>query len=358
MRPDGVLWGLWESLCVLEGLGGPYRSPHVGYRVVHPLTARQTMQTPHPSSECPCGAPPGMVCTTCHYDTIAYCDPPAGPLTRPYIGVTGVVTPGDLEAVRDGARIVGLHRAAGGRDAYRPMVGVLASAKTLRGVPTPSRRYPTITMAEDLLRDASSFAFAAVHYNTRSSGGLADELARLVDRLPSAAGVQLNVTKPDSIQIAHFHRAHRGIELILQLNRAVWFPTMADTAEAVRLAQRFVWEYLPCIRHVLIDASGGEGVPFAAEPTLALVEALACDPDTEHLRVGVAGGLGPQSGPVLAQLARASVKVSIDAEGALRVPHTPQGRRHEDDLEPTRVAAYLAAAHDALSRGSASWSTG
>ncbi len=254
-------------------------------------------------------------------------------MSIPYIGITGIVTAGDLATVRECCALM--------PPSHRLMAGVLVSAKTLRGEATASRRYPAAAQVEAILSSCSRHgAWPAVHYNTRATESvLALELALLSRMFPSMRGLQLNVARPDPDAVAYFAKTRPAVEVIVQINRGA-FGEAPVPVDAVRYAQQY-----DGVRHALLDLSGGEGsavdVSFAARVARGW-RVFAAAP-----RLGVAGGFGPDSREVLASLreeigAEPFAGLSFDAESRLRVPvaDPAPGEKNQDALCHEKALAW------------------
>jgi len=260
----------------------------------------------------------------------------------PYVGVTGFVSVDEILALarpwRDGL-LRGLP--------HRVMGGVLVSAKTLRGEATESLRYPDVAMLPLLLGCLDSRGYwPALHFNSRATGeALDEELARVVDMVPSFGGLQLNLRglSPDAVARLRFRRP--DVELIVQV-------TPADIADPSAYAAWYdhAARFTDVAQHVLFDASGGQGKPADEDTLQAIEDALAlanaeCGPMP---CMGVAGGFDAANGDLFRRLAfGASPRpLSFDAEGRLRVPvaGADPARKHQDRLDPRLALEYLAAA--------------
>lgn len=271
---------------------------------------------------------------------------------RPYVAVTGITSTAEiahLDLLRD--RLPPLSR--------RVVAGILVSAKTLRGEPTPNRRYPDIDVVWSLCVDALVKRWIpAIHYNTRANG---DDLARELDALHEAAPhmrmLQLNVVSPDPRVVKAWRARHPDVEIILQLNdgtrrEALARATRLDASCNLFFVTKFWHE---AVDHVLIDGSRGEGRAFDVR---TVGSEIACSaPDLYHhakVRVGVAGGLGPDSHETLGAL-RSSLgdhlfaPLSFDAETGLRslVDDPTPGEKGQDALDLRKVEAFLRLFSDA-----------
>lgn len=245
----------------------------------------------------------------------------------PYVGVTGFTNRTQVEAAisaftRASRRVL--------------MVGVLASHKSLRGVPlqrTWAVQTPHLeTLAE--LFVMSDQVLNLVHYAADQGdlGHLADDLAFIAQYAGLClGGFQLNIPWPDP-QVLRACRKNRdrfplSPHFVLQVS-AEAVAEAGGTMEGVaaRLAA-----YEGVADYALFDASGGKGKPLDADRALAFL----CACRGLRLRFGVAGGLGADSlslvEPVLAEFP----ETSFDAQGKLQGP---------DGLNVPNMERYLARA--------------
>ena len=265
-------------------------------------------------------------------------------MTRPYVGITGIVTTLDVETVSQCLKKMA------GLDSHRFMAGVLASSKTMAGGFTPNRRYPMAVDVGPLLRELDSAgAWPVLHYNTRATGSdFKRELFGLARSLPSMRGIQLNVIRPNPEVIREFAREYPRVEVILQANRTSLAGTTLD-------AYAKTYEG---IAHVLFDLSGGAGKELPVDAADHVLKAL---PGLRERGVGlgVAGGLGPDCGPVLdglrSNLGSVSLReLSYDSESRVRVPiyGAAEGAKYQDRLDLNLSLGYVQAIHEALSKES------
>lgn len=261
-------------------------------------------------------------------------------MNRPYIGVTGAVVKDDVISA---CRLFNA-RPGGQRSGRRLMLGVLVSAKTLDGRTVPSRRYPTIKVAEELLAEAASHgAWPVVHFNSNQAVFLDEQLNAVLSACPSARGIQLNIVRPDVAALERFRESYPDIEIIVQANKS---SLRTNDPVAVR---GFAATYRHVADHCLIDMSGGTGRVILPEWTAAAIG----DADWWiHCGItpGIAGGLGPDALPVLTDVlgrfGRDMVDMlSVDAETGLRVSVDDPlpGEKHQDRMDAARVGAYYTA---------------
>ena len=260
------------------------------------------------------------------------------PRPRPYIGVTGFMSRWDVgEAIKE-LFSDGIH-SSGQPDqlTHDLMVGVLASSKTLAGQPSKwPNRYPRVDAISKLF-PPDRRTLNLIHYATDNRDMLGKQLAQLVQLGgPYLDGFQLNIAWPDPWQL----RELRGKRLVLQLGkRALKEDCDSPGRVGARLAQ-----YHGLITDVLIDASGGLGLPLDPTNVLEYVRAIArfCP----NLGIGVAGGLSADTLELLQPIVAEFPWISIDAEGRLRTPQP------EDQLILHATRRYLHGSRDLCSAAS------
>lgn len=253
---------------------------------------------------------------------------------RPYVGVTGFVNETDLATAKACQREV--------PPGHLFMSGVLVSGKTIAGRAVTNRRYPGRNQIPHLLTTLhDGGCWTVVHYNT---GGcqdpLSDQLDNVMKVFSPVGGIQMNVVKPDVGEVRKFHERHPHVRLILQVNGSS-IPNRKPES-----VHRYVRGYLGLVDYALLDMSGGRG--RSVDPVWAAGVLDGWDFDHDPLPA-IAGGLGPECGPVLATLA-ANTKVplsalSFDAEGRVRVPVTDPivGESYQDTMDHDLTVGYVKA---------------
>ncbi|TAK05285.1 hypothetical protein EPO33_04950 [Patescibacteria group bacterium] len=250
-----------------------------------------------------------------------------------YVGVTGF-TQHD--------QVMRALQAVPERSARKFMVGVLASAKSLRGIPLKPEwqdRYPKREEIAGIFPDDPR-TLNLVHYapGEEYRETLINDLIALSEMAgPRLHGFQLNAAwpRPTTLGVYREHCGYRNDVIVLQLGRAA----LAEMAGDHRAVAERVREYGALIDAVLVDPSCGTGQPFDARAARALLAAVA--DRCPHLGLGVAGGLGPDRLDAALELATDFPRLSIDAEGRLRSP---------DGLNEHVVSAYLQQAYGVLDR--------
>lgn len=255
----------------------------------------------------------------------------------PYIGVTGFMS-------RD--EVVQALKYVSNETAYRLMVGVLMSSKTLAGQANKwPGRYPKKEAVADIFVDDPR-ALNLIHYNTDNPEMLVHEVRQIVALAgPHLDGFQFNVAWPAPSQIEQIREMYPDLYLLLQIGgRAMEEVLSLGLHTGEHLKERIGW-YLPFIDAVLVDPSGGKGELLSAAGCHAWIRAAK---EVHGLEIGVAGGLGPVTTHVIEPLTKEFPGLNIDAEGRLRTP------KPEDALDMRAVEQYIVIAHLVLEGNHAS----
>jgi hypothetical protein len=249
----------------------------------------------------------------------------------PYIGVSGVMTPEEVYG------IMACYHASDDiprlRD-RRLMLGVLASSKTLVGGTNKyPRRYPA-TQDIAALFPPDRRSLNLIHYATDDQANLPRQLHSLIALGgPFLDGFQINMAWPTKNAFA---KQLKGLRVVLQIGPAAQQQVRHDP-ETLVIA---LGEYDDAITDILIDGSGGKGVPMDVDAVSRYVDAVATA--CPHLGIGVAGGLSASRLLQLETLVTRHPFVSIDAEGRIRDAN--------DDLDPVMTKAYVSQAMHLFSK--------
>lgn len=234
---------------------------------------------------------------------------------RNYIGVTGAATIDEIDHLSYSfnrfSRIyhLGIY--------HKPMIGILASTKTLLGEQTQNRRYPKVEEIPLLFRQVN-YGFKVVHFNSREPSTLSKQLISLFktgdlynENLSRA--VQLNNAWPPLDQIIETQKQLPDLKVVLQLNsQAMGKRSSGEIAQKVA-------GYGDMIHHVLIDPSGGRGKELEVGKVVPVYEAI------KHRRpdlfLGFAGKLSGENvwskcHELVSRIGH--YKFSIDAESGVR----------------------------------------
>lgn len=244
---------------------------------------------------------------------------------EPYIGVSGIMTRDEVLAALDGFPDCG----------RKLMVGVLVSAKTLRGEANRyPRRYPLPEDISGIFVDDPR-CLNLVHFASDEPPAMMTLLRLFEAGGPLCQGVQFNVTWPHPGDLLALRTAYYAIgrepRLVLQAK-----PKPGDGSAWRPIAER----YGGVVTDVLLDGSGGRGEALKPWSAAVVVEELGAA--WGNIGIGVAGGFCAEALPGVAKLLH---DVSVDAEGRLR-DDTPDG----GNLDLSKVRAYLQTAGALLRR--------
>lgn len=251
----------------------------------------------------------------------------------PYIGITGFMTADEISKLRAATPNM-LHRDAGFPHVF--MCGILASWKSLahQAVDQPGR-YPKL---EDIHRitlpgmlDYGDYLKVEyfIHYNSKQPE-LDKQLRRLKEVCGRVNGFQLNIVWPVADELKRWREDFSfPPRLVIQVSRKAYEAAGATPQALVRMLRA----YDGVMTDILYDMSGGRGVEIDPASALPVLEELH-QVFGASTRIGVAGGLGPETLWKLEPLIERYPGLSIDAEGRLRDPAT-------DALDHERAKAYL-----------------
>ncbi len=249
-----------------------------------------------------------------------------------YVGVTGFMNQKEV-----GIALDALMSSKTAHAAPLLMVGVLASSKTLAGLTNKwPGRYPRVEEIHKIFL-SDRRALNLIHYASDDRETLADQLDMLV-KLGGLffEGFQLNVVwpKPQSLE-----KARRECDrIVLQLGSQA----LAEIGNDPKAASERLLSYGDLITDILIDGSGGKGVPLDAQTGLGYLRAIKeRHPD---LGLGIAGGLEASTLDLLKPIVAEFPDVSIDAEGRLR------SGDESDRLDLQKMNDYLRKAYHKIFR--------
>ena len=240
---------------------------------------------------------------------------------EPYVGVTGVMS--DVEAIS----LLSAIPVAGSR--RKLMMGLLASSKTIEGVPNKwPNRYPTLENIGSIFQNDPR-ALNLIHFNTKDPSLLFEQMLKAHSLAgPHCHGFQLNVAWPDPRALRAFYMMRKGPAIVLQVGSRA-FACVKDSPR--ELADKIAQEYAKYIDYVLLDPSGGLGRPLDAEVLRGYLRALGVR--GLPIGLGVAGGLSASTLHLVAPLLDEFPNLSIDAEGKLR--------DEDDRLDISAATAYI-----------------
>lgn len=237
---------------------------------------------------------------------------------KQYFGITGFMNSDDVSSVM---RSYTHHH-------YLIMIGVLASSKTIRGIPNKfPRRYPYLHQIPQLLMPFRG-ALNLLHFNTKEPENLLEDLEYVSKKAgPNLDGFQLNLVWPDQATVKKW-KDKSGHKIVLQVGEKA----MEKADRIPQWIGRGVKSYEGAVDYVLIDPSGGLGIPFDPQFAINCLDELY-SANLPGMNFGIAGGLSGENledllGPVLERFPEAC----WDVEGKVRTP--------ADDLDMEKVHAY------------------
>ena len=259
---------------------------------------------------------------------------------KDYVGITGAVTVQETKDICKEFSNAGY----GLETPHIPMLGFLVSYKTLKGQQTKNRRYPQFNEIPELLRATENKFFTMIHYNSRVVESLSDQVAEIFDGIYQedlCRAIQLNVIWPYSHQVKKIKEEHPDMNIVFQLSySSMQGKTPTQIAEIIKT-------YDDVLSYVLIDPSGGRGIPFDIESSVSIYSELRNRCPDVH--IGFAGGFnGDDADLRIDKLIRyiGNDQFSIDAEGGLRDKITSE--YGDDILNIEKVRRYLELASTVL----------
>jgi hypothetical protein len=259
---------------------------------------------------------------------------------KPYIGITGPV---NVEETKEICREFSQSDYSM-KSPHIPMLGFLVSYKTLNGQATQNRRYPSANSLPELLKATDRQVLTMVHYNSKEIDTLSNQVAQIFDGVYEddlCQAIQLNIVWPDISQVARIKQQHPNMQIVFQAShKAMYKKTPNQIAKGVQ-------DYKDLISYALIDPSGGRGMPFDLESSVAIYSELR--EQCPNLTIGFAGGfsgenVAPRLKEILEQIEED--KFCIDAEGELRDKVTSV--YGDDLLNIGKVRGYLQSASSVL----------
>jgi len=259
---------------------------------------------------------------------------------KPYVGITGPVN------IQETMDICNEFYEAGYtmKTPHIPMLGFLVSYKTLNGQGTKNRRYPPINELPELLQAVNGKALTMIHYNSREMNSLSDQIFKLFDDIYEenlCRSLQLNIVWPDIEQITKIKENYPKMNIVFQLSHK------ATEGKIPREISEGVKYYGDLLDYVLIDPSGGRGMPFHLKSSIEIYKELR--KQCPGLTIGFAGGFdGENVAPRLKELVQHTEETNfcIDAEGGLRDKITSE--YGDDVLNIEKARKYLQNASSVL----------
>ncbi|MBU1623370.1 MAG: hypothetical protein KJ597_07400, partial [Nanoarchaeota archaeon] len=201
-------------------------------------------------------------------------------IVKPYLGITGPVNINETRAICKEFSEVGFSM----EGIHIPMLGFLVSYKTLNQKTTENKRYPPVNTLPELLQATEGKVLTMIHYNSREAS-LSNQVAQVFDGIYEnglCRAIQLNIVWPEIGQVARIKEQHPEMQIVFQASHKAM-----DGKNLIQIAQG-IKAYGDSLSYVLIDPSGGRGIPFDLESSVAIyLELREKCPD---LTIGFAGG--------------------------------------------------------------------
>ncbi len=233
-------------------------------------------------------------------------------VNKKYIGITGPVN------VRETKEICKKFYEAGYsmESSHIPMIGFLISHKTLNNKEFKNRRYPSVNTLTDLLKATDNKVLTMIHYNSKEISTLSNQVERIFEGIYEnnlCRAIQLNIPWPDINQVSNIIKKYPDMKIVFQAsNKIMNEKTPNQIVQGIK-------EYGDLVSYVLIDPSGGRGIPFDLESSINIYSELK--EHCSNLVLGFAGGFNGKN--VSSRLRKIIQKINendfcIDAEGGLR----------------------------------------
>lgn len=272
----------------------------------------------------------------------------------PYIGVAGIMTVDELNAIARAYAALNPQRRA-------LFAGILLSSKSVNGIRNKyPERYPSLDAIFQLIKPSKNIGpecevKTVLHYASDDQATYAFQILgikKYFDWLFTSfhmngwanapiTGFQLNAIWPN-LQIfkdldfaAHFGEYFR---VILQIGPQALRLNGPDPLTPAELVATLT-PYIGTVSNILIDSSCGRGAPLPIQRVTEYLDAI--HQAQLPFDIGVAGGLDATTINQLQSLFETYPNLSIDAEGLLRDPLT-------DKMDLNKVRAYMTRAHQLL----------
>lgn len=252
---------------------------------------------------------------------------------KPYIGITGFTREDQIMYLTE---VFGRHKRP---DSSRLLhVGVMMSHSTLTGKLSrftnifPNKDYLCSEIFGNHPECRHKDTYLCLHYADYRDETTVGDLVQAIDYCgPNLDAIQLDMTWPWAAVITQTRKNFpgRNLEFILQIGNEAAEKCLGRPEYIARK----ISHYNNVIDRVLLDMSGGNGLPMDSSTLIDLIEAI--EEEVPHLGIVVAGGLGPGKTHLLGELAQRP-GISIDAQAGLTVGGTIM-----DPLSLDRARKYL-----------------
>lgn len=255
---------------------------------------------------------------------------------KPYVGITGPVNVQETKDICKEFSDAGYSMVS----SHIPMLGFLVSYDTLNGQKIQNRRYPPTNALPELFKATNGRVLTMVHYTSKELDTLSNQVAKIFDGVYKnglCRAIQLNIVWPDIEQVSKIKKQYPDMQIVLQVShKAMDGKTPNQITKRIR-------DYGDLISYVLIDPSGGRGIPFNLKSSVAIY--FEIKEKCPNLTIGFAGGFNgenvvPRLKEILKQVE--NDKFCIDAEGGLRDKITSE--YGDDLLNIEKVKKYIQSA--------------
>jgi len=196
-------------------------------------------------------------------------------------------------------------------------VGVMMSRRTLLGLRTKwAEAFPYKEAIASIF--SSSETYNCLHYADYDKVPDPNLVVNLFEAISYGgeriSALQLDIPWPDPSAIAYAKKkCGKNLEVILQIGRRCF--EMVDNNK--KLLTSRILDYYGIVDRVLLDKSCGEGLPMDPLKLLPFIRYI--NERLPRLGIVVAGGLGPRTMHLLVPIVAEYPKISIDAQGQLRL---------------------------------------
>lgn len=245
----------------------------------------------------------------------------------PYVGITGFMKREEINAVLNGFGPEQFGQ-------FKLMVGMLVSSKTMNSLPNRwPGRYPKKRNFGEIFTD-NPLCLNIVHFNTDYPKKLAEDIGAIAYLVgENLHGFQLNMAYPRRDQLEIINDRDLADRLILQINAEV----LHGCKDNISLIMDYIQQYDDLVTDVLFDMSAGLGRFLDVDLASQFVEAFYTN--FGHLNCVLAGGLNAENLMRISSLIRKYPKLSVDAEGQIRIPLDDPSN---NTLCISRARAYMA----------------
>jgi len=227
-------------------------------------------------------------------------------MKKPYIGITGFMTPYEVLKILKNVP-ASFNRLI--------MIGVLSNFDILSGLEnTRYNRYPKLKNIADIFIE-NPRVFNVIHYHTKDSNTLLKQLLEMTKFGGSNLhGFQLNITWPSPAVLKEYRSKYPDKQIVLQIGQDA-FDIIEHSSK--QLTKKITKEYIGLVDYILLDTSQGRGQLLKTKVAHGYLSAL--NDENMDIALGVAGGLSPSTlVDIIEPLVEEFPDISIDAESRLR----------------------------------------